>query len=47
MTQTLLGGVVFIVLVGLGLVGLQAGGSVPQAVILLLSAAVGFAVWRS
>jgi hypothetical protein len=47
MAQTLLGVVVFIVLVGLGLVGLQAGGSVPQAVILLLSAAVGFAVWRS
>lgn len=46
MAQTLIGGAVFIVLVALGLVGLQAGGSVPQAIIFLLSAAVGFAVWK-
>jgi len=45
--QTLLGLVVFAVLVVLGLGGLQAGGSVAQAVILLLSAGVGFLVWKT
>jgi hypothetical protein len=37
----------FVALVALGLVGLQAGGSVPQAVIVLLSAAAGLGVWHS
>lgn len=45
--QTLLGLIVFAILVALGFAGLQAGGSVPQALIVLLSAAVGFGVWRS
>ncbi len=45
--QTLLGLIVFIVLVVAGLLGLQAGGSVPQAVIILLSAGVGLGVWRA
>jgi hypothetical protein len=45
--QTLLGLVVFAGLVALGFWGLQAGGSVPQAVILLLSAGVGFGVWKA
>lgn len=43
--QTLLGLIVFLALVALGLIGLQAGGSVPQATILLLSAGVGLGVW--
>jgi hypothetical protein len=47
MAQTLLGFIVFVVLVVLGLDGLQAGGSVPQAVIIMLSAAVGLGVWRA
>ena len=47
MAQTLLGFIVFVVLVVAGLVGLQAGGSIPQAVILLLSAAAGLGVWRA
>ena len=47
MAQTLLGLVIFIALVAAGFVGLQAGGAVPQAVIVLLSAAVGLGVWHS
>jgi hypothetical protein len=43
--QTLVGLLVFIALVGLGLWGLQAGGAVPQATIIFLSAAVTVAVW--
>jgi hypothetical protein len=45
--QTLIGLATFLILVGLSLLGLQAGGQVPQAVILLLSAGVGLAVWRA
>jgi hypothetical protein len=45
--DTLLGLIVFVILVVGGLLGLQAGGQVPQAVIILLSAGVGFAVWRA
>ncbi|HEV8490405.1 MAG TPA: hypothetical protein VGQ58_11525 [Candidatus Limnocylindrales bacterium] len=45
--QTLVGLMVFVVLVVVGLLGLQAGGQVPQAIIILLSAGVGFAVWRA
>ena len=45
--QTLIGLVVFVILVAFGLFGLQAGGSVPQAIIVLLSAGVGLAVWKA
>jgi hypothetical protein len=45
--QTLLGFLVFIVLLASGLWALQAGGSIPQATIALLSAGVGYSVWRS
>ena len=45
--QTILGFVVFVLLAAGGLLGLQAGGSVAQAVIVLLSAAVGFGVWKT
>jgi hypothetical protein len=47
MAETLVGGAVFVVLVVVGLVGLQAGGSVPQAVIIVLSAGVGLGVWTT
>ena len=45
--QTVLGLVVFLLLVAAGLLGLQAGGSVAQAVIVLLSAGVGLGVWKT
>lgn len=45
--QTLIGFVTFIALLAVGLLGLQAGGQVAQAIIGLLSAGVGFAVWRA
>ncbi len=45
--QTLVGFVVFVILVAFGLYGLQAGGAVPQAMIILLSAGVGLAVWKA
>jgi hypothetical protein len=44
--QTFLGFVLFVGLVAAGLFALQAGGQVPQATIVLLSAGVAAGVWR-
>jgi hypothetical protein len=45
--QALLGLIVLIGAIGLGVFGLQAGGGVQQAVVVILTAIVGFVVWRA